>query len=71
LDELNIFLILIINFYYIINKLIILILAHTSDTDHHLKYILINIFVFFTIRSIHIDPKYYSKTHIPYITFME
>jgi hypothetical protein len=45
-------LILIINFYYVINKLIILILVYINlILIHHLKYLLIGTSLFLTIRS--------------------
>jgi hypothetical protein len=44
-------LISVVDFYYVINKLIILVLAHTSLIPvHHLKYLLIDTSLFLTIR---------------------
>jgi hypothetical protein len=61
-------LILAINFYYIVNKLIILVLIHTNlILVHHLKYLSMGISLFLTIRSRQIndslDSTFYSKTH--------
>jgi hypothetical protein len=45
-------LISVVDFYYIINKLIILVLAHTNlILVHHLKYLSIGTYLFLTITS--------------------
>jgi hypothetical protein len=52
-------LILAIDFYYIINKLIILVHVHTNLVlIYHLKYLLIGISLFLIIRSRQINDSY-------------
>jgi hypothetical protein len=57
-------LISVIDFYYVINKLIILVLSYTNlILIHYLKYLLIDISLFLTIRS-----RQMNDSHLLYTT---